>query len=152
MRCPRCKEDNSRVVDSRSVAEKSVIRRRRECLKCFMRFTTYERIEETPLRVIKKNGERVRFERSRVLQGMLRATEKRPVSMEQLEAVTDRIEGQIQGDYDREVPSSVIGSLIMDELRELDQVAYVRFASVYREFTDVDQFRDELETLEADET
>ena len=92
----------------------------------------------------------MRFERGRVLQGMLRAAEKRPVSMEQLEAVTDRIEGQIQGDYDREVPSSVIGSLIMDELRELDQVAYVRFASVYREFTDVDQFRDELETLESE--
>jgi transcriptional repressor NrdR len=115
-----------------------------------MRFTTYERIEETPLRVVKKNGERVRFDRSRVLQGMMRATEKRPISQAQLESITDRIEGQIQGDYDREVPSSVIGSLIMDELRELDQVSYVRFASVYREFTDVDQFRDELETLEAD--
>ena len=115
-----------------------------------MRFTTYERIEETPLRVVKKNGERVRFDRSRVLQGMMRATEKRPISQAQLESITDRIECQIQGDYDREVPSSVIGSLIMDELRELDQVSYVRFASVYREFTDVDQFRDELETLEAD--
>ncbi len=112
-----------------------------------MRFTTYERIEESPLRVIKKNGERVRFDRDRILHGMLRACEKLPVSMVDIEEAVMRVEGRCQGEYDREVPSSVIGSLVMDELRQLDQVAYVRFASVYREFKDVGQFMSELETI-----
>ncbi|MDB2576600.1 transcriptional regulator NrdR, partial [Planctomycetota bacterium] len=120
---------------------------RRECLECFMRFTTYERIEESPLRVIKKNGERVRFDRDRILHGMLRACEKLPVSMADIEEAVMRVEGRCQGEYDREVPSSVIGSLVMDELRQLDQVAYVRFASVYREFKDVGQFMSELEII-----
>lgn len=147
MRCPHCKHDDDRVVDSRTSADGSVIRRRRECLACFVRYTTYERIEETPLRVIKKSGERVRFERERVLAGMVRACEKLPVATEDLEAALVRIESRIQEDYDREVPSSVIGSLVMEELRQLDQVAYVRFASVYREFRDVSQFLDELKPM-----
>ena len=112
-----------------------------------MRFTTYERIEETPLRVIKKSGERVRFDRDRILQGMLRACEKLPVSMKEIEDAVGRVEARCQGEYDREVSSSVIGSLVMDELRNLDQVAYVRFASVYREFKDVNQFLDELKPI-----
>ena len=147
MRCPRCGEDQDRVVDSRSSADGSVIRRRRECLSCYMRFTTYERIEETPLRVVKKNGERVRFERERILAGMLRACEKLPVSVHEIEEAAARVEARCQSDYDREVPSSVIGSLVMEELRNLNQVAYVRFASVYREFRDVSQFLDELKPM-----
>ena len=147
MRCPRCAKDDDRVVDSRTSADGSVIRRRRECLSCFMRFTTYERIEESPLRVIKKSGERVRFDRDRILQGMLRACEKLPVSMRAIEDAVARVEAKCQGEYDREVQSSVIGSLVMDELRDLDQVAYVRFASVYREFKDVNQFLEELKPI-----
>ncbi len=147
MRCPRCSEDDDRVVDSRTSADGSVIRRRRECLKCFMRFTTYERIEETPLRVIKKSGERVRFDRSRIHQGMLRACEKLPVPVTEIEEAAARVEAKCQGEYDREVQSSVIGSLVMEELRTLHQVAYVRFASVYREFKDVSQFLDELKPI-----
>ncbi len=112
-----------------------------------MRFTTYERIEETPLRVIKKSGERVRFDRERVLEGMMRACEKLPVPMKAIEDSAARVEAKCQGDYDREVPSAVIGSLVMDELRTMNQVAYVRFASVYREFKDVNQFLDELKPL-----
>lgn len=112
-----------------------------------MRFTTYERIEESPLRVIKKNGERVRFERDRILHGMLRACEKLPVAMAEIEDAAQRVETRCQGEYDREVPSSVIGSLVMEELRQLHQVAYVRFASVYREFKDVGEFMSELVTI-----
>ncbi len=124
-----------------------MIRRRRECLGCCLRFTTYERIEESPLRVIKKNGERVRFDKARILQGMLRACEKLPVSMKAIEEAATAVEARCQGEYDREVHSSVIGSLVMDELRKLDQVAYVRFASVYREFKDVNQFLEELKPI-----
>ena len=112
-----------------------------------MRFTTYERIEESPLRVVKKNGERVRFDRDRILQGMLRACEKLPVAVPDIEEAVSRVEARCQGDHDREVQSSVIGSLVMDELRELNQVAYVRFASVYREFRDVNQFLEELKPI-----
>jgi len=147
MRCPRCKSDNDRVVDSRSSSDGGVIRRRRECLECFLRYTTYERIETTPLRVVKKSGERVRFERERVLAGMVRACEKLNVPLEDLEEATMRVEQRCQEEYDREVPSAVIGSLVMEELRALDQVAYVRFASVYREFKDVAQFLDELKPI-----
>ena len=147
MKCPRCAADDDRVVDSRTSADGSVIRRRRECLQCFMRFTTYERIEESPLRVIKKNGERVRFDRERIQQGMLRACEKLALSMKVIEAAVSRVEARCQEEYDREVQSSVIGSLVMDELRQLDQVAYVRFASVYREFKDVNQFLEELKPI-----
>jgi transcriptional repressor NrdR len=147
MRCLRCKQDNDRVVDSRASADGSVIRRRRECLVCFLRYTTYERVEETPLRVVKKNGERVRFERERVLAGMVRACEKLPIPIEELESAAVRVEARCQEEYDREVESSVIGALVMEELRKLNQVAYVRFASVYREFKDVSQFLDELKPI-----
>ena len=147
MRCLRCKQDNDRVVDSRASADGSVIRRRRECLMCFLRYTTYERVEDTPLRVVKKNGERVRFERERVLAGMVRACEKLPIPIEELEAAAARVEARCQEEYDREVESSVIGALVMEELRKLNQVAYVRFASVYREFKDVSQFLDELKPI-----
>jgi transcriptional repressor NrdR len=147
MRCIRCKQDNDRVVDSRTAADGTVIRRRRECLNCFHRYTTYERIEDSPLRVIKKSGERVRFERERILTGMVRACEKLPVSIEDLEAATARIETRLQEEFDREVESSVIGTLVMEELQKLNQVAYVRFASVYREFKDVSQFLDELKPI-----
>ena len=135
------------MVDSRGSADGAAIRRRRECLECFLRFTTYERIENTPLRVEKKSGERVRFERERILAGMMRACEKLDVMMEDLEEATSRIEVRCHEEYDREVPSAVIGNLVMDELRELNQVAYVRFASVYREFKDVSQFLDELKPI-----
>ncbi|MEZ6005787.1 MAG: transcriptional regulator NrdR [Planctomycetota bacterium] len=147
MKCPRCATDDDRVVDSRTSADGEVIRRRRECLKCFMRFTTYERVEESPLRVVKKNGERVRFDREKILQGFLRACEKLPVSMESIEEAVTAIENRCKSEYDREVPSTVIGSLVMDELRALHKVAYVRFASVYREFKDVGQFMDELRPM-----
>lgn len=147
MRCPRCKSDRSRVVDSRTSADGSAIRRRRECLDCFLRYTTYERVEVTPLRVVKKSGERVRFERERVLQGMLRACEKLPVSTDQLAEASLRIESRCHEEYDREIQSTVIGSLVMEELRRLNQVAYVRFASVYREFKDVSQFLEELKPI-----
>ncbi|MFT4648349.1 MAG: transcriptional repressor NrdR [Glaciecola sp.] len=147
MKCPRCSTDDDRVVDSRTSADGEVIRRRRECLKCFMRFTTYERVEESPLRVVKKNGERVRFDRARILQGFLRACEKLPVSMEDIETSVSGIESKCKAEYDREVSSSVIGSLVMEELRGLHKVAFVRFASVYREFKDVGQFMDELRPM-----
>ncbi len=140
MKCPRCKSDKDRVVDSRASADGTAIRRRRECLVCFLRYTTYERIESTPLRVVKKSGERVRFDRERILAGMTRACEKLNVPMEALEEASSRIEVLCHGEYDREVESAVIGNLVMEELRTLDQVAYVRFASVYREFKDVTQF------------
>lgn len=147
MRCPRCQADNDRVVDSRTSSDGRAIRRRRECLGCFLRYTTYERIEHTPLRVVKKSGERVRFDRTRILQGMMRACEKLHVPVDELEAATSRVEARCQEEYDREVPSVVIGSLVMEELRKLNQVGYVRFASVYREFRDVSQFLDELRPM-----
>jgi transcriptional repressor NrdR len=147
MRCPRCKHDNDRVVDSRTSAEGTVIRRRRECLSCFLRYTTYERIEDTPLRVIKKSGERVRFDRDRILAGMVLACEKLPISTEDLETATRGIEQKIQEDYDREVPSTVIGTLVMEALKDLDPVAYVRFASVYREYKDIREFLEELKPM-----
>jgi transcriptional repressor NrdR len=147
MKCPRCKQDNDRVVDSRAASDGSAIRRRRECLDCYLRYTTYERVEDTPLRVVKKSGERVRFERERVLAGMMRACEKLPVVTEELERAAARVETRCHEEYDREVHSSVIGTLVREELRQLNQVAYVRFASVYREFKDVTQFLDELKPI-----
>ncbi|MBL6721025.1 MAG: transcriptional repressor NrdR [Planctomycetes bacterium] len=147
MNCPRCGAADDRVVDSRTSGDGAAIRRRRECLACFQRFTTYERVEETPLRVVKKSGERVRFDRDRIRSGMLRACEKLSVGMEEIEAAVARVEARCQGEFDREIPSSVIGSLVMDELRDLDQVAYVRFASVYREFRDVEQFMETLRPI-----
>ncbi len=151
MKCPRCNANDDRVVDSRESADGAVVRRRRECLKCFLRFTTYEKIETTPLRVVKKNGERVRFDRERVLSGMIRACENLAVSLSDLEAAAARVEARCREEFDREVESAVVGQLVMEELRSLDHVAYVRFASVYREFTDVSQFVDELRTILAHE-
>jgi transcriptional repressor NrdR len=140
LRCPFCKENNDRVIDSRESTDAFVIRRRRECLNCHRRVTTYERIEEAPVRVIKKDGSRVPLERRKILIGLMKACEKRPVSSEMLEEITQKIEEYVTERYDREVPSKVLGSLIMRELRKVDQVAYVRFASVYREFKDVEDF------------
>jgi len=150
MKCLRCKKDNDRVVDSRASADGSVIRRRRECLECFLRYTTYERVEDTPLRVIKKNGERVRFDRDRILAGMIKACEKLPIPIESIESAAARVEARCAEENDREVESSVIGSMVMQELRALHHVAYVRFASVYREFKDVQQFLDELRPILAE--
>lgn len=140
MRCPFCKVDNDRVVDSRSSSEGAVVRRRRECLACGKRFTTYERIEETPLRVIKKDGSRAPFDREKIRHGIQRACEKRPVSAAQIEQVVQDIEDEVTKRYDREVPTRVIGELIMEHLKAIDSVAYVRFASVYREFKDTADF------------
>ena len=147
MKWPRCRTDKDRVVDSRASADGAAIRRRRECLECFLRYTTYERIENTPLRVVKKSSERVRFDRERILGGMVRACEKLDVMMEDLEEATARIEIRCHEEYDREVPSAVIGNLVMEELKNLNQVAYVRFASVYREFKDVSPFLGELKPI-----
>ena len=155
MRCQRCKEDDDRVVDSRTSGDGRAIRRRRECLACGLRYTTYERVESTPLRVVKKSGDRVRFDRDRILTGMVISAEKLDVSLEDLEAAANRIEMRCHEEFDREVESVVIGNLVMDELKALHQVAYVRFASVYREFKDADEFRAELEKLgsgDADKT
>lgn len=145
MKCPRCKSDESRVVDSRASSDGLAIRRRRECLACFHRYTTYERVENSALRVVKKNGERVRFDLDRVRAGMVRACEKLNVATEDLEAAALRIEQRCHEEFDRELESAVIGNLVMDELRNLHQVAYVRFASVYREFKDVSQFLEMIE-------
>jgi len=147
MKCPFCKANNDKVIDSRTSGEAYVIRRRRECLECGKRFTTYERVEETPLRVVKKDGSRVPFDRAKILTGMLKACEKRPVSVDRIEEVVNRIESQLNEMFDKEVASKFIGQLVMRELRELDQVAYVRFASVYREFKDINQFLEELKPL-----
>jgi transcriptional repressor NrdR len=147
LRCPYCNTDNDRVIDSRASADGISIRRRRECLECSRRFTTYERMEETPLRVVKKDGSRVPFDRGQILTGMLKACEKRPVAMEDLERITSDIERRLTEMFDREVSSKYIGQLVMEELKKLDQVAYVRFASVYREFKDVQQFLEELKPL-----
>ena len=147
MRCPYCKSDKDRVIDSRSAADGYSIRRRRECDQCSRRFTTYERMEETPLRVVKKDGSRVPFDRNQIYKGMLRACEKRPVSMEDLDNITAGIERNLSERFDREGGRKYIGQLVMDELKKLDQVAYVRFASVYREFKDVEQFVHELKPL-----
>ena len=147
MRGPRCADDNDRVIDSRAVREGSAVRRRRECLVCGERFTTYEAVETRPLLVIKKDGRRVRYDRARVMTGMAKACEKRPVPLERLEAIADFVEREAGGSLAREVPSQTIGRLVMEQLREVDEVAYVRFASVYRSFRDVEEFMRELRGL-----
>jgi transcriptional repressor NrdR len=147
MRCPYCKADNDRVIDSRASADGFAIRRRRTCRDCGRRYTTYERVEGAPLRVVKKSGERAEFDRQKILAGLLKACEKRPVSAEQLERIVESVERQCMEAFDKEVPSKVIGELIMQQLQHLDQVAYVRFASVYREFKDVTQFLEELKPM-----
>lgn len=147
MKCPFCGHPDDKVVDSRTIREGELIRRRRECLECTKRFTTYERIEEIPLMVAKKDGRREPFDRSKIVIGILKACEKRPVGIEQIEDLVDRIEKSINSSLDKEVSSEAIGSMVMEELRELDEVAYVRFASVYRQFKDIDEFMDVLKTF-----
>jgi transcriptional repressor NrdR len=145
MRCPYCREDNDKVVDSRSGEDGATTRRRRQCLSCGRRFTTYERVEGGPVRVVKKRGERQPFDRNKIRLGIEKACWNLPVSAEQIEEVTSRIERSILESNEREVTSERIGELIMDELRRLHQVAYVRFASVYREFKDVTEFMQVLQ-------
>ena len=147
MRCPFCSHLEDKVVDSRESKEGEVIRRRRECLGCKRRYTTYERVEEILPVVVKKDGRRESFDRNKILVGLKKACEKRPISISTIEAVTDRIEKHIQEMGETEIESRVVGEEVMRELHQLDQVAYVRFASVYREFKDIDQFMDELKTL-----
>lgn len=147
MKCPFCGYENDKVVDSRESKEGESIRRRRECLKCEKRFTTYERIDEIPYMVVKKDGRREKFERQKVLNGLLRACEKRPVSMSKLEQIVNDAEGFVIDSPERERTTSQIGELIMNRLRRLDKVAYVRFASVYLDFKDVGEFMTELKEL-----
>ena len=147
MRCPYCNTNYDKVIDSRSSKGGKNIRRRRECIKCKSRFTTYEYIEEIPLMVVKKDNRREAFDRHKILSGLVKACEKRPVSVQKLENIVDTIERNIQKHYDREVKSAVVGELTMKYLHALDQVAYVRFASVYREFKDINQFMKELKGL-----
>jgi transcriptional repressor NrdR len=148
MKCPFCKADNDRVVDSRASEGGFAIRRRRECLSCKRRFTTYEKAEqEARLRVIKKDGTRMPYERQRLMEGLHKACHKRPVSEETIQRIVREIEDEALAKFDQEVPSSFLGQRVMDKLREVDQVAYVRFASVYREFKDVLQFVDEIEPM-----
>ena len=147
MKCPYCTHLGDKVVDSRESKEGEVIRRRRECLGCGRRFTSYERIDEIPYMVIKKDGTRERFERQKLIAGLLKACEKRPVSVAALEAVADKIEATLQERPEKEMGTDEVGRLVMDELRRLDKVAYVRFASVYRHFRDIGEFMTELKDL-----
>lgn len=147
MKCPYCGYPESKVVDSRPTDEGERIRRRRECMRCQKRFTTYEVVESLPLVVIKKDNSRQAFDRRKLLGGMLRACEKRPVPLGVLEKATDEIESALQGSLEREVTSKKVGELAMDKLKDIDEVAYVRFASVYRQFRDINTFLDELNKL-----
>ncbi len=147
MKCPFCGYEEDKVIDSRPTDEGERIRRRRECLKCGKRFTTYEMIESLPIIVIKKDGSRETFDRQKLFNGMLRACEKRPVSIETLDNAISDIEAVIQNSLDREVSSDKIGELVMEKLKEIDEVAYVRFASVYRQFKDINTFMNELNKL-----
>ena len=147
MKCPYCGHLGDKVVDSRESKEGDAIRRRRECLECGRRFTSYERIDEIPYMVVKKDGRRERFERQKLVAGLLKACEKRPVKIPALEAIADRIEGILQETPEREISTEAIGARVMSELKHLDKVAFVRFASVYRNFRDLDEFKDELNAL-----
>jgi transcriptional repressor NrdR len=147
VRCPFCANVDDKVIDSREGRTGDTIRRRRECLKCGRRFTTYERIDEIPYMVAKKDGRRERFERQKILQGLLKACEKRPVATPKLEAIVDEIEGVVQESTERELTTTEIGEMIMRGLKKLDKVAYVRFASVYMDFKDVQEFMSELKNL-----
>jgi transcriptional repressor NrdR len=147
MKCPFCGHLHDKVVDSRESKEGDAIRRRRQCLACQRRFTSYERIDEIPYMVVKKDGRRERFDRQKVLAGVLKACEKRPVSMVQLEAIADKAELMVQDSSEREVSTTSVGEMIMNELKTLDKVAYVRFASVYLDFKDVQEFMSELKDL-----
>ena len=150
MKCPFCGHPESKVIDSRPADENASIRRRRECLACGKRFTTYETVESLPMVVIKKDGSRQSFDRQKVLRGMIRACEKRPVSLAELERIADEIEQELQNSMEREIRTADIGEKVMERLRSVDQVAYVRFASVYRQFKDIDTFMAELNKLLAE--
>lgn len=150
MRCPFCGYSESKVIDSRPADEGSSIRRRRECLSCRKRFTTYETVESLPMVVIKKDGSRQSFDRNKILRGMIRACEKRPVSLGALETIADEIEQDLQNSMEREIRTEVIGEQVMTRLKKVDEVAYVRFASVYRQFKDIDTFMTELNKLLSD--
>jgi transcriptional repressor NrdR len=150
MKCPFCQKDNDRVIDSRASEDDFAIRRRRECLACKRRYTTYERVERTAVKVVKKDGSRVPFDRTRIKLGLEKACWKRPVSDAQLETIVTEVENHLETNFDSEVESRYLGELVMQRLRELDQVAYVRFASVYRQFQDVHDFVDELRPMLAE--
>jgi transcriptional repressor NrdR len=148
MKCPYCAHLGDKVVDSRESKEGDVIRRRRQCLNCGKRFTSRERLEDIEYRVVKKDGNREAFQRQKLIAGLLTASEKRPVSIQQLEAIADRVEGELQERAEREMTTEEIGARLMQELKQLDQIAYVRFASVYRQFRDVGQFKREVDELQ----
>lgn len=148
MKCPYCGHEDDKVLDSRSIREGEGVRRRRECLRCARRFTTYEQVEEMRLVVVKKDQRREPFDRSKILKGMLTACEKRPVSVAQMECAVDEIERAVYNRGDKEISSVEIGDMVISKLRRLDKVAYIRFASVYREFEDVTQFKELVEVLE----
>ena len=147
MKCIYCGHPESKVIDSRSGDDGTTIRRRRECLNCAKRFTTYEKVESVPLIVIKKDGSRQSFHREKIINGLVRACEKRPVSLRQIEDLTNEIESKFYNSFEREIPSEKIGEMVMEKLKTLDEVAYVRFASVYRQFKDVNTFIKEIEKL-----
>ena len=147
MKCPYCGHLGDKVVDSRESREGEVIRRRRECLECGKRFTSYERIDEIPYMVVKKDGTRERFDRQKLIQGLLKACEKRPVSVAAVEGIADRVEATLQDRPEKEIATADIGTFVMEELRKLDKVAYVRFASVYKHFRDISEFVDELKKI-----
>ena len=144
MRCPYCRNTEDKVIDSRTSGEGLSIRRRRECLKCSKRFTTYEYVENAPMMVVKRDGTRKKFDREKIKSGITKACEKRPISMDRIEELVEEIEREVQKKADKEVKSTVIGNMVMDKLHDLDEVAYVRFASVYRRFKDVSSFMKEL--------
>jgi transcriptional repressor NrdR len=147
LKCPYCGHDEDKVIDSRPADEGSAIRRRRECISCGKRFTTYEKVENLPLIIIKKDGTRQPYDRDKLISGLLKSCEKRPVSTEQLEKLADKVELQIQNSMRREISSGEIGEMVMELLKDIDEIAYVRFASVYRQFKDVNSFMQELNDL-----
>jgi transcriptional repressor NrdR len=147
VRCPRCGFEEDKVVDSRTTKEGEAIRRRRECLQCAFRFTTYEYIERAPMMVVKRDGRREQYSREKLMTGLLKACEKRPVSHEQLEKIVDEIEAAMFGKFKNEVKSTELGNLVIEKLQGLDEIAYVRFASVYRQFKDINQFMSEVRGL-----
>lgn len=144
MKCPFCEHEETKVLDSRAADENTSIRRRRECIACNRRFTTYERQEDRPYLVVKTDGSRAAFDRAKLLRGIMRATEKRPISMDTLNQLVQEVESQAKNSFEKEIPSSYIGELVMEKLKEVDEIAYVRFASVYRKFKDVNEFMHEL--------
>lgn len=147
MKCPYCGYNETKVVDSRSTDDNMAIRRRRECLRCNKRYTTYEKIENVPILVVKKNMNREYFDRTKILNGLIKACEKRPVSRKQIEDITDEVEKKINNDMITEISSSEIGEIIMENLKKVDDVSYVRFASVYRQFKDINTFMEEIKNL-----